>query len=308
MRSYWVVSPNVNNSEATVRDWKNASIAGSAAFMGYKPHDEGHKGIGPKFANTIAPGDVILIARRFNKQPDPVGFGIVWGTYKKSKKGVKIPEGGRLGSLRNLRPFIVQRRPPAGIPLIQTLRHTTALAQLHPERHDAHALVCNWMDKRLKDEKPEPDDKRRRGSDDIKIVASSANHQLEYIVRTRKQVTKAENKEFVLLKDYRRWLGKQGRKLVTARYKKLQCDGFEEKYGNLIEAKSSISREHIRMAVGQLLDYAFQGEEKFGKPNMGILLPKEPDLTSVGWLAPLKINLIWRKKGVFLDDANGRFT
>ncbi len=308
MRSYWVVSPNVNNWEATVLGWKNASVAGSAAFMGYKPDDEGHKGIGPKFANTIAPGDVILIARRFNKQPDVVGFGIVRGTYKKSKKDVKVPEGGRLGSLRNLRPFIVQRRPPAGIPLIQTLGHTTALAQLHPDRHDAHALVCNWMDKRLKDGKPEPDDKRRGGPEDTKIVASSANHQLDYIVRTRKQVTNAKNKEGDLLKRYRLWLGKQGRKLVAARYKKLQCDGFEQKYRNLIEAKSSISREHIRMAVGQLLDYAFQGEEKLGKPNMGILLPEEPDPSSVGWLAPLKINLIWRKKKVFLDDANGRFT
>ena len=76
----------------------------------------------------------------------------------------------------------------------------------------------------------------------------------------------------------------------------------------MIEAKSSISREHIRMAVGQLLDYAFQGEKEFGKPNMGILLPEEPDPNSVDWLQPLKISLIWRKKAAFLDNANGQFT
>jgi hypothetical protein len=62
------------------------------------------------------------------------------------------------------------------------------------------------------------------------------------------------------------------------------------------------------MAVGQLLDYAFQGEKEFGKPNMGILLPEEPDPNSVDWLQPLKISLIWRKKQDFLDNANGRFT
>ena len=44
----------------------------------------------------------------------------------------------------------------------------------------------------------------------------------------------------------------------------LCCDRFEKKRHNLIEAKSSTKREYIRMAVGQLLDYAYQFE-KFGK-------------------------------------------
>jgi hypothetical protein len=105
-----------------------------------------------------------------------------------------------------------------------------------------------------------------------------------------------------------RWLSRQGRKLTTTRYGKLQCDGFERERKNVIEAKSSVNREHIRMAVGQLLDYAFQIETKFGKLHMGILLPKEPELGSVAWLGHYRISLIWRKNGAFLDNANGQFT
>ncbi|MGA2605870.1 MAG: hypothetical protein ABSH01_00265 [Terriglobia bacterium] len=77
---------------------------------------------------------------------------------------------------------------------------------------------------------------------------------------------------------------------------------------NLIEAKSSISREHIRMAVGQLLDYAFQVEKKFGKPNMAILLPRKPHPNSVNWLPQRNISLVWPEKAAFVDNANGQFT
>jgi len=149
------------------------------------------------------------------------------------------------------------------------------------------------------------------GSKDIKyvkMVASPRNHQLDYNIRTKEEVKEAEKKEAILLMRYRLWLKRQERNLPTARHEKLQCDGFEKERRNLIEAKSSISREHIRMAVGQLLDYAFHIKKKFGKPNMGILLPEEPDPNSVDWLQPLKISLVWRKKAAFLDNTNGQFT
>jgi hypothetical protein len=61
------------------------------------------------------------------------------------------------------------------------------------------------------------------------------------------------------------------------------------------------------MAVGQLLDYAFQGKAKFKQPHMAILLPNKPDDDSVKWLAPLGIKIIWRRGQSFLDNANGQF-
>ena len=62
------------------------------------------------------------------------------------------------------------------------------------------------------------------------------------------------------------------------------------------------------MAVGQLLDYAFQGKEKLGEPNKAILLPKKPDNNIEKWLLSLKISVIWREKRFFLDNANGQFS
>lgn len=109
------------------------------------------------------------------------------------------------------------------------------------------------------------------------------------------------------MRDYRHWLKIQKRTLSSLKYKKLQCDGYEKNRGNLIEAKSSISREHIRMAVGQLLDYAYQGKTHLGAPNMAILLPQKPLSRVVEWLEPLKIRLVWQEKGSFLDNANGQF-
>ena len=108
--------------------------------------------------------------------------------------------------------------------------------------------------------------------------------------------------------DYRCWLAQQGRKLVVAKCGRLQCDAYERKRRNLIEAKSSQRREYIRMAVGQLLDYAFQVREEFGESNKAILLPKQPDSDIAVWLQNLKISIVWREGRSFLDNANGQFS
>jgi hypothetical protein len=62
------------------------------------------------------------------------------------------------------------------------------------------------------------------------------------------------------------------------------------------------------MAVGQLLDYAFQGKKRFGEPNKAILLPEKPHPNIEKWLLSLDISIIWRKRGSFLDNANGGFS
>lgn len=307
MRSYWVVSPNVNYDEATVSDWRQASVLGHAAFMGWGPD---HKQIGYKFAHKIAPGDVILIARRHKSKPEIVGFGVVWGQYKRTIKGVKTPK--RFGSMRKLSPFIPQSEAPPRIRLVDALGHTMSLVKLHPDHRKAHALVCKWIEDLLSKNKKRSSGKQAPKKDEpeeqVRVVAPPRNYQLDYKVRSKQQVILAKKKEDRLLKRYRRWLRQRGRNLQPVNYGKLKCDGFEEERRNLIEAKSSISREHIRMAVGQLLDYAFQGEKKFGRPNMGILLPKKPGMNSYGWLRRLKIHLIWLDRGGFLDDADRQFT
>jgi hypothetical protein len=147
-----------------------------------------------------------------------------------------------------------------------------------------------------------------KDSPEAQIVDSPLHHQLDYIVRSKKLMRRARKNEERLLIAYRNWLDSQGRKLRTARYGKLQCDAFEERRRNLIEAKSSASREHIRMAAGQLLDYAFQIRKKFPNVNKAVLLPRMPDWRAVDWLPKLKIAVIWRENGAFLDNAKGKFS
>lgn len=131
--------------------------------------------------------------------------------------------------------------------------------------------------------------------------------ELEYEVRTRANIKTATKKEAELLRMYQGWLERKGRKLSLVRYRNLKCDAFEVSRRNLIEAKSSPKREYVRMAVGQLLDYSYQGREKFGKCNMAILLPGRPDRKSVQWISKLRISLIWRERGRFFDNADHQF-
>ena len=146
-------------------------------------------------------------------------------------------------------------------------------------------------------------------STETQIVDSPTHHQLDYLVRSKRQLRIAKKDEERLVRDYRNWLSRQGRSFKAARHGNLQCDIFEVKRNILIEAKSSIRREHIRMAVGQLLDYVFQMRKKLRKPRMAILLPSRPESHSVNWLAGLEIFLVWRKKGSsFSDNANGKFS
>jgi hypothetical protein len=318
-RHFWVVSPNVKNDESTVGEWRNASVSMHAAFMGYEPDYFDHDRTGPKFAGEaesgIMHGDVVLIARRHDGGPQVVGFGVVYGAFQTKLKGFKPPQ--KFGSLRRLSPFIVQSRAPSGIPLKGVLRHTKALVQLHPKWDTVHKEVCDWMEKHLGNKSLNASKKQRATTErkgrskgttpNAELVDLPENYQLDYKIQTKAKRTKAVKFEAKLLGSFKDWLKKQGRKLSAAKYGALRCDGYEIERGNLIEAKSSARREHIRMAVGQLLDYAFQGKQDLGEPKKAILLPVKPQPEIEKWLASLEISIIWRKGREFLDNANGQF-
>lgn len=325
-RAYWVVSPNVKNDNSTVGAWRQASLTKSAAFMGYSPDDHKHAEIGPKFAGRvqggIEPGDVILIARRRGGEPEVVGFGVVDGRMRTELPDFDAPDD--FGSLRLLNPFVPWTKPRSGVPLIEAVKHTMALARLHPKINEAHRQICEWMDRHLQrrstvvngpaDQRADPESGHRSTptgdveSRDISVVASTHNNQLDYLIQTRTAVVRAQKLEALLLENYQKWLKDQERTLRPVRMGALQCDGYEKETKNLIEAKSSTSRENIRMAVGQLLDYAFQAKEKLGDSNLAVLLPEKPREDVEKWLDSVGIKLIWQVGATFLDNANGQFT
>ncbi len=317
-KCYWVVSPNVRNNNAKASEWRQTIVLARAAFMGYEPNESESKKLGPKFAGKaepgIKPGDVILIARRYHSKPEIVGFGEVIGKAVKSIPGVKAPE--EFGSARLLKPFVPWTgMPPLGVPIKTVIGHTYALAELHPDRIDAHKKVCGWLDEVL-NRKSAPKKRSRRvprhtpktPTTEFRIVASPKNHQLDYKIQTQSRVLKAKKFEARLLEDYKAFIAQQGRELSVFGLKRFQCDAYEADRKNLIEAKASTRRELIRMAVGQLLDYAYQGRKKLGSVNMAVLLPDRPSSDIMEWLDFLKIKIVWREKSTFLDNAGGKFT
>ena len=56
-----------------------------------------------------------------------------------------------------------------------------------------------------------------------------------------------------------------------------------------------------------MLDYAYQGREKLGEPNLAILVPKRPKKQVENWLTNNRISVIWHNRNVFEDNADGRF-
>lgn len=309
-KRFWVVSPNVMNNVGTVGEWRNASIKFRAAFMGWGPDEEEHKAIGAKFAKTILPGDIILIARRFNHKVEVVGFGTVRGPFKKGLEGFVAPEKDRWrGSLRVLRPFKHRTELPRHLKAISALGHTTALRELVPARSESEQRLCEWLERELSQQNNEARSNRQlENLPKTELIGLPNDEGLDYKVTTRAQARRAEKKEAELVQQYDKWLRDQGRTLHVAKYGQLRCDAFEADRCNLIEAKCSSNREYVRMAVGQLLDYSNLIGKDVGVTALAVLLPGRPAPDIENWLKEkLSIHVIWRDGNVFLDNANGRF-
>lgn len=203
-KRYWVVSPNVKNDEATVGEWRAASVGEHAAFMGWYPEDHGHSASGYKFAHAVKPGDRILIARRHNSEPEIVGFGVVSGDNQTSFGGIDLPEKPR--SLRKLVPFVPFSRAVPGVTLMSALKHTKALAELHPEKHDTHRQVCDWIERELKKQGKYRGSSKGSGSSagksnkgasskHVRFANPPGSFQEDYNFRTKGQLVRAKRKE-----------------------------------------------------------------------------------------------------------------
>jgi hypothetical protein len=306
-RRYWVVSPNVRFNPRTVGAWREASVKWKAAFMGWGPNDPNHK-IGRKFARDIQPGDIILIARRHRNEPEVVGFGRVVGEFKTGLDWFRPVE--TFGSLRRLHPFVPFSGAPKNLPLMDAITQIAALRKLDPEHNSNHERLCRWLDGRLSGREAAGDKKRAISpKTKFKIGSLPGDKQLEYQVRTRRSVGLARKKEAELIGRYREWVKQQDRTLTIFKTQNIQCDAYEKARRNLIEAKCSDGREYVRMAVGQLLDYAFHSVAHLGKCHKAILLPSKPSAPRLlEWLNSLNISVIWEEGSVFLDNANGQFT
>ena len=117
-------------------------------------------------------------------------------------------------------------------------------------------------------------------------VAVESSNTERAVVEPSREPYEAERKEAKLTADFIAWSRLAGRdfrrlKIVPkGEGKPLFSDLYSKKASQLIEAKGSISREAIRMAIGQLYDY-----RRFADAGVGlaILLPElpRPDLVEL---------------------------
>lgn len=132
------------------------------------------------------------------------------------------------------------------------------------------------------------------------------NHRGDPIeVSTAAQVHQVERVEAELVRRYRTWLDPDGTRLrgmvIPVDGSLLRVDLFDPQRNLLIEAKAAVTRNHVRQAVGQLLDY-----QRYLSPGpaLAVLVPTEPSQDLARLPHVLGIDLIWEENEGFTHRAS----
>ncbi|HLM86946.1 MAG TPA: hypothetical protein VK272_12235 [Solirubrobacteraceae bacterium] len=115
----------------------------------------------------------------------------------------------------------------------------------------------------------------------------------------------AERREWALVLAFRDHLLGQGHEVGRLKIvppgeaKPLFADLIDRTTNTLFEAKGTVERGSIRMAVGQLLDYS-----RFivPTPRMAVLLPAQPRADLLGLLSSARVGVVWREGKKFVES------
>lgn len=117
-------------------------------------------------------------------------------------------------------------------------------------------------------------------------------------VAPSRETYEAERREQALVLAYRDQLVREGHqvqrlKLVpNGEAKPLFSDLFDQTTQTVIEAKGTVERGAIRMAIGQLMDY---GRFVHPSPRLAVLVPSLPRADLLDLLARVGVDVIWRE-------------
>lgn len=133
-------------------------------------------------------------------------------------------------------------------------------------------------------------------------VSVEAQHTETYVQVTEAASRTVERIEQSLVLSYRDVLAAKGHQVARRKYqpdeyaKPLFSDLFDETSNTLIEAKGSVARHAIRMAIGQLADY-----HRFEDPDvsLAVLLPERPRAELEDLLLGMSITLIYQEGSHF---------
>ncbi len=116
----------------------------------------------------------------------------------------------------------------------------------------------------------------------------------------------AERREQKLVLAFRDYLRAKGHEVSRTKIvpddeaKPLFSDLMDRTTGTLYEAKGTVERGAIRMAIGQLLDYSRFVEPR---PRLAVLLPSRPRSDLAELLRSVEIAVVWREGQKFIDAA-----
>jgi hypothetical protein len=309
----------VNNIPGIIDQWERVILSAKIAVMGWGIRKLGgnSREIGYRFANEIQPGDVVLVARGTGSTRRVVACGVVFGGHSvtgargkwvKTMAGQKIVTPHTFGSYRFLFPFKPLGEANKSFRGVSSQRQ--AMYMLDPKKA-ADARICQWLSRELLLDDDLPGRSRAKAELSAKnkgraeIVLPDTNDE-PYFVETFAQSRIARRREAELVKDLLSWLNKGPGKIEGAlRYPipfsadkrggQPCCDLFDPGKNLLIEAKSSVDRHHIRMAIGQLADYAHLHRENGNPdPKKAVLLPCKPDTDLSTLLRSVGIKIIWK--------------
>jgi len=123
-------------------------------------------------------------------------------------------------------------------------------------------------------------------------------------VAPSRQEHEAERREQKLVLAFQEQLVRQGHSVDRLKIvppgeaKPLFCDLIDNTTNTLYEAKGSVERGSVRMAIGQLLDYA-----RFVQPRarLAVLLPSRPRADLLELLASADVEVVWQEGKRFAD-------
>ncbi|MFB7664138.1 restriction endonuclease [Kitasatospora sp. NPDC056138] len=126
-------------------------------------------------------------------------------------------------------------------------------------------------------------------------------------VEPSREPYEAERRESKLVEDYAAFLMGAGHDVSRHRItpsgelKPIITDLFDATTNRLIEAKGTVTREAVRMAIGQLFDYGRHFMEL--EPSRALLVPSKPRADLIGLCKYAQVDVIWPDNGGYFTTA-----
>lgn len=152
--------------------------------------------------------------------------------------------------------------------------------------------------------------RRRADRPEAVEVAVEAQNMESFEVSVPVDPRVAVRREQPLVLAYKMWMEERESEIVRLRVlpegstAHLYCDVYDKTRNNLLEAKADTGRASIRMAIGQLMDYARFASPR---PDLAVLTEDRPSSDLEALLSSLRIACVWRRGHDFVDNADGRF-